>query len=197
MNYINKNMIKNKNLIKKGITYCIKTFKFKSLNLSLNKQIVILWSLIWYISLFMPWIIDNEKWLSWNSFNSLTWNIWFLLVIILSLPIFIILSTNYKEKIKLYSDLSIKNHFIIITSWIFILSFSIITLSFVNWLNTFFENTIYWKGVILSMTSWIILLISGLLIRREYYSDNSEIILNNFNLNKEKIKEEDNMKLPF
>ena len=175
----------------------INNFKFKSFNLTFSKQLVLLWAIIWYISLFMPWIIDIDKWMSWNSFYSLTWNIWFLLIIILSLPIFVSLSTSYKEKLKLYSDLSLKNHFIIITSWIFIISFSIITLSFVNWLHTFFENTIYWNGVILCMTSWIIILLWWFMIRKEYYSDSSEIILSKLNQNREKIKEEDNMKLPF
>lgn len=185
------------NKIKNKIRKIVQNFKFKSTNLSISKQIVILWSLLWFISLFLPWIKDIEKITSWNSFYSLTWNIGYLLIIILFMPIFVILSTNHKEKIKLYSDLSLKNHFIIITSWIFIISFSIITLSFVNWLHIFFESIIYWKWVILSLTSWFIILIWWFLIRKEYYFDSSEIILNKLNQNREIIKDVDNMKLPF
>lgn len=192
MNNRNKN-----NKLKNDIKCFLSNFKFKSVNLTFSKQIVILWSIIWFVSLFMPWIKDIDKDITWNSFYSLTWNIWFLLVIILLLPIIVSFSTSSKEKIKLYSDLSFKNHFIIITSGIFILSFSIITLSFVNWLHTFFENIYYWKWVILSMTSWIIILTWWLMVRTEYYSDNSEIILNKLNENREKIKEKNNMKLPF
>lgn len=190
-------MNKKKKNIKNNLKLFLQNCKFKSLNLTLSKQIVLLWSIVWLISLFVPWIVDEEKMKTWNSFYSLTWNIWFLLIIILILTIFVSISTSHKEKIKLYSDLSFKNHFIIITSWIFIISFSIITLSFVNWLNTFFENIVYWKGVILSLTSWFIILIWWFLIRKEYYSDSSEIILNKLNQNREIIKEKDNMKLPF
>ncbi len=186
-----------KNKIKNKLITLVNNFNFKSINLSLSKQLVLSWSIIWYISLFLPWIIDNKIWKTRNSFCSLSWNIWYLLMIILILPIFVIFSTNYKEKLKLYSDLSLKNHFIIITSWFFIISFSIITLSFVNWLHTFFENTTYWKWVILCMTSWVIILFWWLLIRKEYYNNSSEIILNKLNQNREDTKEKDNMKFPF
>lgn len=189
--------LRNKKKKKDVRKFFIKNFKFKSLNLSFSKQLILLWSLIWFISLFMPWIKDLNEWKTWNAFYPLTWNIGFLLIIILTIPIFVTLSTSYKEKIKLYSDLSLKNHFMIITSWFFVISFSIITLSFVNGLHTFFENTFYWNWVILCMTSWFIILFWWLMVRKEYYSSNSEIILNKLNYNREKIKEKDNMKLPF
>ncbi len=185
------------NKILNKIKSFINNFNFKSLNLTFAKQITILWCFIWYVSLFIPWIIDTSTSKQWNSFNSLSWNIWYLLLIILILPIFFIFSTNYKEKIKLYSDLSLKNHFIIITSWFFIISFSIITLSFVNWLQTFFESTTNWKWVILCMTSWFIILIWWFLMRKDYYNNSSEIILDKLNQNREEAKEKDNMKLPF
>lgn len=188
-----KKEIKNKINFKK----IIKNFKFKSLNLSYPKQLVLLWSLLGFISLFMTWIDDIDRSESWNAFNPITWNIGFLLVIILSIPIFVTLSTSYKEKIKLYSDLSLKNHFMVITSWFFIICFSIITLSFVSWLRTYLENTVYWKWVILCMTAWFIILLWWYFIRKEYYSNSSEIILNKLNQNREKAKEKDNMKLPF
>jgi len=179
------------------IKFFFDNFKFKSLNLNFSKQLTILWSIIWFFSLFLPWIKDSDNLVSRNAFYSITWNIWFLLIIIFFIPIFITISTNYKEKIKLYSDLSLKNHFMIITSWFFVISFSIITLSFVNWLHTFFENTSYWNWVILCMTSWFIILTWWIMIKKEYYSNNSEIILNKLNKNREKNKEKDNMKLPF
>jgi len=184
-----------KNKFKRKLNSHFENLKFKSINFSFSKQIIILWSIIWFISLFLPWIIDNNK--TWNSFNSLTWNIWFIIVIILVLSIFVTISNNYKEKIKLYSDLSIKNHFIIITSWLFILSFSIISLSFISWLNTFSWDMRYWNWIILCMTSSIIILIWWFLTRKEYYSNSSEIILDKLNNDRKKIKEKNNMKLPF
>lgn len=189
--------LRNKNKLNEKLLQHFKNFKFKAINLDFSQQLTILWSIIGFISLFLPWIKDLEEWKIWNSFYSLSWNIWFLLIIILAIPIVTILSTNYKEKIKLYSDMSIKNHFLVITSWIFIISFSIITLSFVNWLHTFFENIYYWNWAILCMTSWFIILVWGLLIRKKYYENNSEIILNKLIQDREKIKNDDNMKLPF
>lgn len=189
--------IRNKSILIEKFKSIIENLKFKSINLTFSKQLVVLWSLIAFISLFIPWIKDIESWTNWNSFYTLTWNIWFLLMIILFIPIFVILSSNYKEKIKLYSDVSFKNHFIIITSAIFIISFSIISISFVNWLHTFFENLLYWNWSILCMTWWFVILIWWLMIRKEYYQESSEIILNKLNQNREMIKKEDNMKLPF
>lgn len=180
-----------------NIKKIIKNIKFKSINLSYSKQLVILWCLLGFISLFMTWINDIDRWESWNAFNPIAWNIGFLLIIILLIPLFVTLSTSYKEKIKLYSDLSLKNHFMVITSGFFVICFSIITLSFVSWLRTYLENTVYWKWVILCMTAWFIILLWGYFIRKEYYSNSSEIILNKLNQNREKAKEKDNMKLPF
>lgn len=185
------------NKIKNNILCFLNNTRFKSLNLTISKKIVLIWIIIWFISLYLPWIKDISKLISWNSFYSLTWNIGFILVFILLLPIFIIFSTNYKEKLKLYSDLSIKNHFLVITTGFIIVSFSIISLSFINWLHTFFENIVYWKWVILCMTAWFIILLWWIMMRKEYYSDSSEIILNKLNQDREKLKEEDNMKLPF
>lgn len=194
---MNKRNKYNKNKFINNISLSISRFKFKSINISFSKQMVIIWTIIWIFSLFLPWIKDIEIWTTWNSFYSLTWNIWFLLIIILSLTIFVTLSTNYKEKIKLYSDFSLKNHYIIIISWIFIISFSILTLNFINWLHTFFENIIYDRWVILSLTSWIIIFISWIFVRKEYYSNSSEIILDKLNEDRQIIKKEGNMKLPF
>lgn len=186
-----------KNKLISEITNFINNLNFKSLNLTFSKQMTILWCILWYISLFIPWIVDKEKLTSYNSFNSLSWNIWFLLMIILMLPILVIFSTNYKEKLKLYSDLSVKNHFIIITSGFFVLSFSIIILSFANGLQTYAESATYWKWVILSMTGWLIILVWWFIIRKEYNNNSSEIILNKLNQEREEAKEKDNMKLPF
>ena len=131
--------IKNKKII-----WFFDNFRFKSLNLNFSKQLTILWSIMWFISLFLPWIKDVENLISWNAFNSISWNIWFLLIIILLIPIFVTLSTNYKEKIKLYSDLSLKNHFMIITSWFFVISLLIDYILFLNILHIETELFCVW-----------------------------------------------------
>jgi len=181
----------------KKINLILNNLKFKFENLSIPYQVTILWSIIWIVSLFVPWIIDEDKAKVWNSFNSISWNIGFLLIIIFILPVFLTLSNSYKEKIKLYSDLNFKNHFIIINSGLVSISFSIISLSFVIWLSTIGQNIKYWNWPILSMTAWILILIWWLYIRKEFKMTNSEIILEKLSQDREKVKEKNNMKLPF
>jgi len=175
----------------------INNLKFKSENLCLSNQLVIIWSIIWFISLYIPWVIDTDASLEWNSFSSLSWNVWYLLTIVLFLPIFIIFSTNYKEKLKLYSNISIKNHFMIITSWLVIISFCILSLNFITWLQTLSKHLSFWNWIILTLTSWIIIFIWWMIIRKKYYKNNSKIILNNWDYKEEKIDEKNNMILPF
>lgn len=181
----------------KEIKNLIKNLKLKYINLSLSQQITVFWSVLWIISLFFPWIINNWNSIKWNSFNSITWNIWYLLLFVFLLSILVIISNNYKEKIKLYSDLNFKTHFIIINSWLITIAFSIISLSFAIWLWTIWQDIINWNWPILSMTSGVIILIGWLMIRKEYKKNNSEIILEKLSQDREKNKEKNNMTLPF
>jgi cytochrome bd-type quinol oxidase subunit 2 len=58
------------------------------------------------------------------------------MMIIYLVLIFLTVSTSYKEKIKLYADLNLKNYIVVITSGVFSVFFSIIMVSFVNGLST-------------------------------------------------------------
>ncbi|MDD3793449.1 MAG: hypothetical protein PHI37_01435 [Candidatus Gracilibacteria bacterium] len=187
---------KNKN-IKTLILDIIKKGKFKYLNLSLNNQITIFSSFIGILSLFLPWIIDKQNNITWNAFNSISGNIGYILVIIFIIPIFITLSSSYKEKIKLYTDFNFKNHYVILNSGLIAISFSIISLSFAIGLSTLGQEIIYGNGPILSMTAGILVFICGLFLRKEFKKTSSEIILEQLNQNREKIKEKNNMELPF
>ncbi len=187
---------KNKEL-KKIILNNLKNIKFKYLNLPVKSQIVVFWSLLWIISLFIPWVIDKDNNITWSAFNTISWNIWYLLLIIFIIPILLTLSNSYRDKLKLYTDLNFKNHFIIINSWLISISFSIISLSFAIWLSTLWQNIVYWNWPILSMTAWLLILIAWFLIRKDFKKTNSEIILEQLSQNREKIKEKNNMELPF
>lgn len=194
MNY--KNRIQERK-IKNILLHILNIFRFKSLHLTFPKKMVIAGNLLWCISLFMTWIEHVETQEKFNSFQSLSGNIWYLLGIVFFVSSFTILSNKYKEKIKLYSDISFKTHFIVITSGIFILSFSIISLSFINGLQTYIWDIIYGKGIISAMTSGIIILTGGYYIRKDFYNKNSEIIFNQSNSSVEPIINKNNMKLPF
>jgi hypothetical protein len=111
--------------------------RFKSLYLSFPKKISAIAILLGIISLFLPWVVDNNTGFRFHSFSALAGNIGFLLMIVFLMSLFIILSNSYKEKLKFYSDLSFKNHFIILSSGAFVISVSIIALSFIQGLQTY------------------------------------------------------------
>lgn len=173
-----------------------KAFLFKITNLPLYNKIILFWSIVWIYSLFMNWITKEIENKSWNSFYSITWNIWYILILLYLLVLFIILSNTFKEKIKLYADVNIKNYIIIITSAVINILLSTVSISFTIWMSTISNNITYWNWVILSLTCWIAILIWWLIIRKEYKKNNSEIILEQLEENRKRQKENDNMTLP-
>ncbi|MDD2907777.1 MAG: hypothetical protein PHH98_03995 [Candidatus Gracilibacteria bacterium] len=183
--------------IKNKILSNFKNLKFKYLNLPIKNQIVVFSSILGIISLFIPWIIDNDNNIKWNAFNTISGNIGYILLIIFLIPLLLIISSSYREKIKLYTDINFNNHYIIINSGIISICISIISLSFAIGLSTLGQNIAYGNGPILSMTSGVLVFISGFLIRKDFKKSSSEIILEQLNQNREKIKEKNNMELPF
>ncbi len=175
----------------------INTLKFKSLYLSFSGKISLFWSGVLLISLFQPWLIntDNDKF--WTSFSPLAWNIGFILILLLLLILFFTLSTSNKEKIKLHSNISFKNYYIIIISWIFIILSWLISLSFINWLQFFFQNIIYWQGVILTISSGIVILFWWLWSMKEQKEYKIETFINEYWETETKTIAKNNMKLPF
>lgn len=184
-------------IIKKRIIKIINIFWFKSFILSFPWKIVLISDIVLLISLFLPWIIDNNKDRTFNSFNSISWNIWFFLIILVFIILFSTLSSFYKEKIKLYSDISFKNHLLIIVIWIFIILTSIISINSINWLDIFIDNIKFWNWVILSLTSWIFITLWWIFIRKEYKKSSIWIFSNNIESNSNNIEEKNNTKLPF
>ena len=182
--------------ISKWILNIIKKIKFKYFSLSLPDQAVMLLSFLWIFTLFMPWVIDKENSLKWNSFTLMSWNIWYIMIFMYLLILFIVVSSSYKEKIKLYTDINFKNHFIIIWTWLSSIFFWIICISFINWLAAIWQNITNWRWIILSMVIWIFIMIFWFINRSNYKKTNSEIILEQLNQNREKNKEKDNMTLP-
>ena len=111
--------------------------------------------------------------------------------------IFIVISNTIKEKIKLALDIRVKNYIIIIITWVFILVNSVIYISFVNWLALFLDNIVVGNGVILYMVSWIMIIIWGILERKEYRKRDNESFINEESSMKNISWDKDNMKLPF
>lgn len=173
-----------------------KNLRFKLNNLTIPNQIVIFLCIVWIASLFMSWVKDTENSISRNAFYSISWNIGYLMVIIYAILLFLMISSAYKEKIKLYTDLNFKNHFIVISSGLASVCFGIIMISFVNWLSRVGQNIEHWSWLILSMAVWILICIVWVQIKKDYQKNSSEVILQQLSENREKTKEKENMTLP-
>lgn len=183
--------------IRQKIIKILSIFWFKSLILSIPWKIVLLSSITLFVSLFLPWVIYAEKKITWNSFEAISWNIWYPLIIIVLILIFNIFSSFNKDKIKLHSNLTFKNHFLIILIWFFIITSSIITINFINWLDTFVDNVTYWKWVIITLTAWFFITLWWILMKKEHEKSNIWVFYSNIESSYIKTEEKNNTKLPF
>lgn len=195
MNYIERK--KERKLRQKLITI-YNIFKFKSINLDFSSNIILIWIIILSISLFIPWLLKkDENNISWNSFTNIWWNIWYMMILFIITILYIIFSNNSWEKLKLASNINLKNYIIIIFWSIFILATAIIYISFIKWLNIFFENIEVANWIILYLLWWVVILVWWLIKRNIYYKNEYETFIcetQNQELNK---NDKSNMKLPF
>lgn len=188
---------------KKAVWTYIKTIwkkiKRKYASLSKSQQTIIVWSIVGIISLFFPWIVDNTQNgnIKYNSFNAISWNIWYILIILLIIQIFLTLSNNYKEKMKLYSDIDLKNHFIVIITWVIHILLGIIAINFAVWLSIISQYMTFGEWPIISIVWWIVVIVWWIYLRIEHKNNSSEIILEKLSQNREKNKQKENMELPF
>lgn len=190
-------MRNKKNFLKNFIYNNFKNLNFQILNLNVPRWLTIIWSIIWIVSLFLPWIINEKNKNYWNSFYAISGNIWFLLLILLILIIALTFWSNYKEKMKLYSEIDIKNYSIILFTGILMILSGIIIWSFSVWIQTFEKDIIYWKGLILCVVSGIFIIIWWYLTRKDFYKNSSEIILEKLSQDRKKEKTKDNLSFPF
>lgn len=173
------------------------TFSFKSKNLSLWGKVVLFGSSTLFISLFLPWITDTSKNITWNAFSSINGNTGYIILTIIFLIWFLILSNNSKEKIKLHTKVSFQNYLLILLFGIFTILTCFISISYINWLQTFAENIIYGKGWILALSSGIFITFWGYLLRKEYLNNNLGVFVDNEENIVAKMDPKNNMKLPF
>lgn len=172
-------------------------FRFRSVYLHLSEKIILLWNILLFISLFQKWVLRDNSDTSWNAFNSISGNIWYPLVLGTLMIFFFILSKNNQKKLKLHSNISFQNYSLMWFFWIFSIISIVIALSFIHWIDTFSKDIIYWNGLILWLTWWIIITIWSYLMRSHYKKKNIEIFISETWEVKEKISNKNNMTLPF
>lgn len=190
---------RKRNLKKISLNF-LKNINLQIFNLNLSRWITVIWASVWIFSLFLPWIsiVDQNKSILNNSFNATSWNIWYIIILMLFSIIFLIFWWNYKEKMKLYSEIDIKNYLVILFSGLFIILSWIVCINFSIWLETFgWKEVKHWSWVILAITSAIFLMVWWYLVRKDFYKNSSEIILEKLNRERNKEKAKENISLPF
>ncbi|ATU05745.1 hypothetical protein BKN14_04910 [Candidatus Gracilibacteria bacterium HOT-871] len=184
---------------KKTVKNVFSNFKFEILNLNLSRSLTVIGAIIGIVSLFMDWITDsvNGEKTSWNSFNAITGNSGYIIIILLILIIALTFGSNYKEKMKLYSEIDVKNYTFILFTGILMIVISIICTSFSVGLEIFSKEVKYGNGLILCTVSAILIIIGGYITRKEFYKNSSEIILEKLSQERRKEKKKSNLSLPF
>jgi len=193
-----KKRIKNRRA-KRYIVYLLKIFRLRSLNLRTSWKIILFWIFFNFISLFFPWVDSIDNSLMYSSFSNISGSIWIIIFIILFLLIFNLFSINSKEKLQLHTSIHFRDYPITFISGFFIFLLSILSLNFINALQTFSSVIIHGSWIILSITSSIIILLWWIIQRVEFkkYSIMSNIYdtCNDKEVNCSEDKK--NMKLPF
>lgn len=180
---------------KKNLKLLIDLIKFKSLNFTKSKQLILVWLILSYISLFLNWIIFKNK-LSENIFNNITFFPWIVIFIILLFLTFTLFSTYYKNNLKKIFKLNLKDSSIFIYFSILLFVISLIVLSNIIWLKRFEADIKPWNWEILMISASILIFIWAIFLKEENKQKNYLCV----NESEEELKikkEKDNMKLPF
>lgn len=190
---------KNRKL-KRHILNTVNVFKLNSINLSTSKKIVLAWIFFGFIALFLKWA-DSSSAISkntGNSFSDLVWGTWYWLLILQLLVIFLLLSKKNKDKIKLSIDTHVKDYLLVIIAWIFTIVSSITALNFINWLQHFSSDLLFWTWIILEICAWIAITAWWIWMRRDFRKNINKVYINDSEDEEEEIDtNKNNMSLPF
>ncbi len=184
--------------IKRRFLKLANLFRFKTTNLDVFLQLVVIWLILSIISLFLPWIESTQipKEDSFNAFSYLTWMIWYFLIFLDIFLLFIVLSNKRKENFKLNTRLFFRDNSVIVLVWILIFIFSLNSFFVMKWL-AFFWNYAPWKWLIFSFVSSIIIIFSWIMENKKIKWENYSLVTNNSSDKNENLENDRNMKLPF
>ncbi len=194
MNYTSRSKERRSKLFLMKILHIL---QFQWIYLPISAKIILIWNIILFISLFQTWVIDAAEKINWNSFSSISWNIWYIFILWILTIFFVILSTNKQQKIKHYTNISFKNHSLIGAIGIFSIFSIAISISFIHGFANIYQNLTYWNGGIFALTGWIIVTIWAYIMRLENKNKNIDTFISQNWEIKEKISSKNNMTLPF
>lgn len=178
--------------IKNFFNKSLNIIKFKIEAFSFAKIVILVWVIIWIISLFMSHINPLFP----NIFNKITITSSSIFIISFFIILFLLFSYNKKEKIKKSSNILFRDYIIIIYLSIIIFILTINNLWIILWLETFKSEISYWNWIIMILLSSIFLFIWWVLLKNEY-SSWKNIYLNDSPEEKLEEMEKNNTKLPF
>lgn len=195
-----RNSSKNRRL-KRSIINIIRFIRFESINLPLSYKFVVIWIIMWFISLFLSWVNSTSLDIWWTAFSQVLWLtgyiIWFFLII----NLIFVFNKNTPEKLKSIINLIVKDWNLIIFIFLFNLILTTNTVFFVDGLNTFKEWITIWQGVIFEVIAnvfwmiwWYLILIektkTAMFIAKDLELDENGLPHN-------QPTDKNNMKLPF
>lgn len=191
------NRAKNRKL-KRNIILFLKMVNFKSRSFSLGEKISIFWVCISFIALFFNWVNSINNSFYSNAFWNLSGKVGYFILWELIFILFLIFSQNKKVKFKMSSNFHFRDSSIVILVSLLNIVLSLNVLSFVQWLSAISTKSLYGNGIILCITSSIVLLVWWILMRKERKTEKYSMYTNDLEKEKkEEEKKEKNMKLPF
>jgi len=197
--------VKNRRL-KNKIKKFLNLISFKSYNSSYAQRVLIIWLIVSSISLFYPWLsfIKLNETININSFNSISWNIGYFVLLLNLFIFFIIISQEKKEFIKFHLWIWFKDYYIISIYAFIYLFIHIFVYNVISWLSIFTQDLILWFWFLLSLSSNILIIISTYFIYKNYKSDKITLCINDSDTDNNDLytkshisDDKNNMKLPF
>lgn len=182
------------------LLWLLSILKFKVSIFTIPNQLIIIWAIIAWTSLFFPWIQSAGIQNSFvdNSFSFRLWYIWYILLFLVLIIFLLPFSNNKKEKIKTNLSISFRDHNLIILSSTLVFLMSYVSLNFVKWLSIYSKSISYWEWIILCFIWGIFSFAWWLMLYREYKKDIEMLFLeNNWDIIRDYVDDDKNMRLPF
>ncbi|MDP5039194.1 MAG: hypothetical protein NWP80_02000 [Candidatus Gracilibacteria bacterium] len=195
--------IKSKSrILKRKIKKTIGFLKVNSLNLSTGFKFILISLLVNIFSIFSTWIKSTNQTIDGNAFSKIFGITGIILIFINLIILFIVFNKDKQEKVKSVFNLVIKDGNLIVILFIFSLLLNINSVYIINGLEIFKASVIVGEGLIFGIIGSIFGIIGGYLIMKEKSTkgviiEEKQDYALDIILNKGKIDEKNNMKLPF
>lgn len=183
---------------KKFLLNIIYFLKFEWLNIKNSLKIIIIWVILSTIWLFLNWFLAVDWKFIWSWFHQIIWITGYILLLLNLSILFLIFSKKFKNSLKIFLNLQVKDDYIILFFILFWIIFSINTIFIIENISFFKEWIILWQWLPLTIV-WYILSFFWVSLNIYSKTKTSIYIDDNFwdNISETENKNKSNMKLPF